>query len=81
MYKARYHKSTAQDPGHRTNGIKKSYLIDLARIELLDIAGKGVNGKMLLKHLGISRNTKAITTKQWTGVIGRLKEFRKENGI
>lgn len=68
-------------PGFRTNGPKKMRLIDMANIQMMELGAKGVNVRRLLKLLGIEGNAHTITTKQWSGVIGALKQFRRSNKI
>jgi hypothetical protein len=67
--------------GYRSNGPRKDRLINQANLILAELGGKGVNILFLLKILGITGDAVTMTTKQWTGVISKLKTFRKENGL
>jgi hypothetical protein len=68
-------------PGYRHNGPKKTRLINLVNQQLLQLAQKGVNGETLLKVLGITGDVFTYTTKQWIGVLSKVKQFRKENNV
>lgn len=67
--------------GFRVNGPRKNKLIDKTNLHLMELGAKGVNVLMLLKLLGIEGDANSITTKQWSGVIGGIVKFRKENNV
>ena len=68
--------------GYRVIGTRKKKLIDIADKHLTDLHQKGVNTYMLLKVLGISNmDFQKVTTKHWTGIIGRIVDFRRENNL
>ena len=67
--------------GFRNIGPRKEKLINIATQHLIILRAKGVNIPRLQKYLGIKGSAHSITTKQWTGVIGSLVEFRRDNGL
>lgn len=76
-----FNRNTAERPGYRYNGVRKTQLINQANLILMDIGSKGISILQLMKHLGIKGDSKTLTTKQWSGVIGALKAFKRENGL
>lgn len=68
--------------GHRIPGHRKQKLIDYGMLLFQDTVNRGISGAYLLKHLGFPRNSAIVlTTKQWSGYIGRLNEFRRANSM
>lgn len=68
--------------GYRQTGPRKQHLINTAKMHIMHLAQKGINPYMLMKVLGISKlDANKTTTKQWSGVIGRIVEFRKDNHV
>lgn len=69
-------------PGYRVIGTRKKKLIDIADKHLVELHEKGVNTHVLLKVLGIhDLDFQKVTTKKWTGIIGRIVEFRRMNQL
>lgn len=67
--------------GYRSNDSKKTRLINIVNLQLVELGAKGVNIPMLLKVLNITGDAQTIPTKKWAGVISALKSFRKENNV
>ncbi len=67
--------------GFRLIGKRKERLINIAKLQLIDCQLAGVHGPTLMKLVGLDRPIYDITTKEWAGIIGQLKTFRRENGI
>ena len=67
--------------GFRTNGDRKTRLINQANAEILALGSKGVNIQLLMKILGIKGDAFTMSTKEWSGVIGMIKQFRKDNNV
>jgi hypothetical protein len=71
--------NTAERPGYRTNGHRKTKLINQANAIMLELGAKGINLQHMLKLYGIEKaDALRTTTKEWSGVIGRLKQFKKD---
>jgi hypothetical protein len=68
-------------PGFRSNGPKKTRLINLVNQQFLQLTQKGVNIRPLLALLGITGDAVTYTTKEWTGVLSKIKTFRQENNV
>lgn len=67
--------------GFRQTGHRKAFLIIKANNHLTTLAKNGVHIATLRKVLGLQLDVNKLTTKQLTGVIGRIVQFRRENGI
>jgi hypothetical protein len=67
--------------GYRTNGPRKTRLINQMNMHMLELGKKGVHVRRVLAHLGITGDSLTYTTKQWTGVIGMIVKFRRENNV
>lgn len=67
--------------GWRFHGKRKERLINQAQLVLIDLQLAGVHIPTLQKLVGLDRSIYDITTKEWSGIIGRLKEFKKENDL
>jgi hypothetical protein len=71
-----FSKSTAERPGYRTSGHKKTLLINKANKIILELGSKGVHLQNMMTMYKIKADSLTTTTKEWSGVIGRLKQFR-----
>ena len=66
--------------GYRTNGPKKTRLINLVNQQMVELGAKGVHIQTLFKLLGMKQiDSLHTTTKQWSGVLGRIKKCSQEN--
>lgn len=69
------------DNGFRVIGQRKFKLITKADDLIRAITAAGVNMKHMKKLYGINKSPLQIPTKNWSGVIGELKQFARDNGI
>jgi hypothetical protein len=67
--------------GWRFHGRRKERLMLQAQLLLIDLQLAGVHIPTLQKLVGLDRPVYDIPTKEWSGIIGQLKSFKRENNL